>query len=1057
MENFLQEAFKRLSLLEDDFNYSELDKDKIDELQSFVPDDVEVPETEEIDVIDTEADNESELEDIYEGKIILECECCHSRIYKNKEDVVITNGVANEDEACPVCGNALGFTVIGKIEAFDPDKDIKAEAEKVEEPADDESIEEPDEEPTEEVEDEESEEKEESLKSVDKASEDSKKLDENKRPIKESIDDYNLPQRVEYDLNDFTVDINDEEAVENAVFDMLEVDYGVAVNYCDASYTDNDTVVCYNIDWAVPVDEAIHPDLQGKKPVKGPNSYTKTADPAAVKKVFEIFDSMDEEDFNFVNDNSWEALFDRNPESLSGIRKIFKKYRLPMWALEAFVENWDEGPVDEKLNAAEAARLAEITKDGIVKSCDREEYKELHDKELEESDDVCPVCGKNPCTCDGLEEAVYDATITDEGKEQILNSIKNNISFPGSGFDGVWASELIYGYGDVDSDISSKAIADVASNAGYLVYKPVNGGTGYYGDVDDYLILPNKGGALQDWVIAVNNEVGFDDSYNGIDDFELYSKVNEEFYDNKFDKDFDDAVDALEKSEVEKTEFEEVKEDLAIEPAQEVVISGDCVEATATNVMAAYQNANKWLDIIKEFAYTNLGCVFFSSYIHNLAHTMPVRFDAFGDILHTINMRIPYPETPYIPQEPSDVDGIFTGIFMVLDSIKNSLNEFIKCTDEQYHGMACAAEGCLNDIEGEYPTLFRLQQEWTNCGGDLAKFDKYVGQYIKEKENLTESLNEENIPDPWSDIEANMPESDIEVIDLDEDLDNQIMVKVTNIDYDTKGEEVNLPAEFEFNIDLEEGEEKEEFLLEYELADRIFNETGFKPNNFEYEVEDLDESINEDINIESPVDVTVEEDGKVTVEPVKEETELDISELDSNEDAADEGGEEIVPLDSAEISDIEANGEETPEEAEEPEELSDEDEEDFEDFDEEEFDNMGESFVRKVYENVDSFKTTAVKASNEEFIIEGNINFKSGNTRNTKFVFNNKRNTKSGKVIFEGYNKTFSNNKNTFILKGVIDNNKYIPSVFKYDYSVKQINESNESEVLRIQGRINAR
>jgi len=51
------------------------------------------------------------------------------------------------------------------------------------------------------------------------------------------------------------------------------------------------------------------------------------------------------------------------------------------------------------------------------------------------------------------------------------------------------------------------------------------------------------------------------------------------------------------------------------------------------------------MDIIKEFLFTDMGCPFFSSYIHNLAHTMPVRFDKFGDILHTIDMKIPYPAT----------------------------------------------------------------------------------------------------------------------------------------------------------------------------------------------------------------------------------------------------------------------------------------------------------------------------------------------------------------------------------------------------------------------------
>ena len=51
MENFLREAFQKLSLLENDFDFSSVDKDKIDELKSFVADDVEIiPEEPVIDV-----------------------------------------------------------------------------------------------------------------------------------------------------------------------------------------------------------------------------------------------------------------------------------------------------------------------------------------------------------------------------------------------------------------------------------------------------------------------------------------------------------------------------------------------------------------------------------------------------------------------------------------------------------------------------------------------------------------------------------------------------------------------------------------------------------------------------------------------------------------------------------------------------------------------------------------------------------------------------------------------------------------------------------------------
>lgn len=150
--NYLKEAFKSLSLLENDFDLS-VDKDKVDELRSFVADDIDaIPEE---PIIDTNAEEEHELQDNYVGKVILECECCHSRIYKEESDVIIDeeSGLANIDEECPVCNNTLGYSVIGKIEPFDKEREIKPEeGEEAGELPDEEAEEIPEEEVTDDIE-----------------------------------------------------------------------------------------------------------------------------------------------------------------------------------------------------------------------------------------------------------------------------------------------------------------------------------------------------------------------------------------------------------------------------------------------------------------------------------------------------------------------------------------------------------------------------------------------------------------------------------------------------------------------------------------------------------------------------------------------------------------------------------------------------------------------------------------------------------------------------------------------------------------------------------------
>lgn len=173
-------------------------------------------------------------------------------------------------------------------------------------------------------------------------------------------------------------------------------------------------------------------------------------------------------------------------------------------------------------------------------------------------------------------------------------------------------------------------------------------------------------------------------------------------------------------------------EDAIVDPTPSI----NPVLGAAEQVMASYQNANKWLDIIKEFVLMDLGCVFFSNYIHNLAHTMPGRFDKFGDILHTADIRVPYPATAYIATMPSDIPSVFQQVFDILVAISTSLRGFIKLTqDTECHAMACSAEELLVDIEGEYTNLYRMKRAYSACQ-DAIKFDKWVAHYLNNLGNL---------------------------------------------------------------------------------------------------------------------------------------------------------------------------------------------------------------------------------------------------------------------------------------------------------------------------------
>lgn len=165
-------------------------------------------------------------------------------------------------------------------------------------------------------------------------------------------------------------------------------------------------------------------------------------------------------------------------------------------------------------------------------------------------------------------------------------------------------------------------------------------------------------------------------------------------------------------------------------PAEEAQDPSLSLNTSITEVMKSYQDANRWLDIIKEDLLINKGTFFFSEYIHNLAHTMPVRFDAFGDILHTANILVPYPPTEDIPYSLEDIPTIFKAIFDILSRISKSLREFIEITGgTKYHSISCKSEELLIDIDTEFENLHRMRKAYDICQ-DPMKFDKYLHIYL---------------------------------------------------------------------------------------------------------------------------------------------------------------------------------------------------------------------------------------------------------------------------------------------------------------------------------------
>lgn len=107
---------------------------------------------------------------------------------------------------------------------------------------------------------------------------------------------------------------------------------------------------------------------------------------------------------------------------------------------------------------------------------------------------------------------------------------------------------------------------------------------------------------------------------------------------------------------------------------------------------------------------------------------------------------------------------------------------------------------------------------------------------------------------------------------------------------------------------------------------------------------------------------------------------------------------------------------------------------DIEEIDEEGFDELGESYLKKVYENVESYKTISGSLKNNCICLEGIITFNSGKKAKTNFIFEAKEMTKRGKLKFIGENVNLSKNKKAFTLTGTAENKKLMCEALTYNY-----------------------
>ena len=115
--------------LTEDLKYSVNDvqqmKDAKEEIESK-----ENPDDDIEQVVDLNADDESQLKDSYVGDVVLRCTTCRTLVYKKPEEIVKDEDdeLVNKEDECPNCNATTGYEVIGKVVPLKDDDEKEDEA-----------------------------------------------------------------------------------------------------------------------------------------------------------------------------------------------------------------------------------------------------------------------------------------------------------------------------------------------------------------------------------------------------------------------------------------------------------------------------------------------------------------------------------------------------------------------------------------------------------------------------------------------------------------------------------------------------------------------------------------------------------------------------------------------------------------------------------------------------------------------------------------------------------------------------------------------------------------
>lgn len=1028
VSKYVTDAFKSLGLLEDtDFDLGS--KDSFRELRSFLDDDVPV----DTEVIDLDAEQETELKDSYVGDAILECPVCHANLFKTLDQIVLSDeaDICNVDEPCPVCGQIDGFRILGKVAPFKEETEEEAEVTVETEPEEEVSVE---------VKDKEEEEIHESLTEA-KGAED---LMIYQFP---SLDRRDIREAKRHGLRDITWDFEDDNPNGDT---FLQGEFADLFNFAQ-DYLGYTLVNGYLYDYhMIPVDldsdgHLIEESLQEKADLH-----------KVVGTVAHVINQHKDEYDKAVNSG-----FDAR--SIKDAVVAF---------LKAHADELSEGGKKE-LAKFEGMPFRNM---GSLLSTLGTMATGMKVGEAVEEKHVCEVCGKDPCECkETVEEGigdlfkrtpeVYGAIFVNKGgKRKVavystkpdqfkkLQLFKKYIGDSGTdgryeiqkytdgkkGYQSCQIATLnddnpLEGARTIDSifkDKNTKFFKSLTPEQQYFYGESLteeaafgrsnilefpNGDYMYVGiDITKGTIYAGAGtnaGIMRMFEIPFEHDWTIDENIA-----ELYDHICSERPELMVEEESLKEAVTSHKYTLQFEPYERYGGSSGLKKATFAASTlADAVKKVASK-LSLYVEAEQILpegktkeEYAKELEGYDADQILTAEEAISSIESSNGDGDDYIVLFEDTTAGIVYIEG-YYEDEEEDWDDYEESLEK--PALKRSVNEAIEKDRKLVPGDTVVVKGTravIKDIHDQHVFGDEIDIEFTDDKGVLRNWKSAQdGGTVIYKEQLKESIEKAEIETEDQVVKVEVEDKFNALDDFEPDFSN------FDAEFEAEAEE---PAE-----EVEATEEEEE-VVEESLTEGIENAT------IETEDQVIEVSTEEKEEVAEEVEAPEEE----MVAPLSDQ---DIQEIEvAQEEPVEEPAEEEIPTE-----------EEAPEE-----EVADEEEFDFDEIQEESFNRLANKFLTKVYSNIKSFQLTEARAADKHLQLEGTINFKSGKTRTTTFQFEAAKCGK-GKLRFNGLNETLTDKPNAFVIKARVNNKQLQIESLRYNYPAKTSSTLTESVAKTVKG-----